>query len=356
MTARPDVSSSDSAEPAPSPRPVDLALARAHLRLGSLALARVELEVLAGQGALDMPGHVDLAEARWRTGDLTGAGEAASIALGAGEDEPVALAIAAEAAAALGRPNEARRLANRALECAAGPIDALFAGMPRSGVWPADAAEPPPTAGTLFHHEPTPSLNRRADDTDPGVTASRAPAPEERRDETTAAPLTLGFWDAEGGSEVAGAGLPDPADELEAARAALVAGSLDEATLRFALALRLAPALAPAILEATDGVAGAAVNVVRGDAYRQVGLESEARRAYAAAAWSGSRDRRGRAKRGKRAAATGAEPRATGDTASPTRAAAPAPGDGPSTGPDLRATGHETLEPGVDVEVPAPDA
>lgn len=278
-------------------RPVDLALARVHLRLGSLALARAELEVLAGQGVLDMSGQVDLAEARWRTGHLGGAGEAASIVIAAGEEDPVALAIAAEAAAALGRPSEARRLANRAMECIEGPIDALFAGMPRSGVWPADAAEPPPTAGTLFHHEPAPTPSLRAGDTDPDVTASRAQALEEPAGPTSGAPLTLGFWDRDGPADGGAPGLPDPAGELEAARAALMAGALDEATLRFGLALRLAPALAPAILEATDGVSGPAVNVVRGDAYRLVGLESEARRAYAAAVWSGSRDRRGRTDR-----------------------------------------------------------
>ena len=72
--------------------------------------------------------------------------------------------------------------------------------------------------------------------------------------------------------------LPDPAGELDAGRAALRAGSIDEAVLRFGLALRLAPALAPAVLEATDGVRGPPpINVVRGDAYRQVGLETEAR-------------------------------------------------------------------------------
>ena len=114
-----------------------------------------------------------------------------------------------------------------------------------------------------------------------------------------AAPLTFGFWDGDGSSEAPGHALPDPADELDAGRAALAAGSLDEATLRFALVLRLAPALAPAVLEATDGVPGAAVNVVRGDAYRLVGLESEAQRAFAAAAWSGARDRRGRSEPGE---------------------------------------------------------
>jgi hypothetical protein len=275
-------------------RPMDLVLARAHLRLGSLALARAELEILAGRGALDIPGHVDLAEARWRTGDLSGAGEAASVALGADEETPIALAIAAEAAAALGRPNEARRLAARAMESATGPIDELFAGMPRSGVWPADATEPPPTAGTLFHHEPAPGLGRRIGDTDTDVAALRAAPSPEARPPASPAPLTLGLWDPDSADDEAAPQQPDPAGELEAARAALVAGSLDDATLRFGLALRLAPALAPAVLEATDGVSTPAINVVRGDAYRLVGLETEARRAYAAAAWSGARDRRRR--------------------------------------------------------------
>lgn len=290
-----------SADPAPAPRPVPLALARTHLRLGMLALARTELELLAGEHALDAAGQVDLAEARWRSGDLVAAGAAANLAIEAGEDGPVALAIASESAAALGRPNEARRLANRALERIGGPIDGLFAGMPRSAVWPADADEPPPTPGTLFHHEPAPAVKLRAGDTDPGVVAARASADAERPDRAERAPATPGFWDSEGADELPRNDLPDPAGELDAARSALRAGALDEAVLRFALALRLAPALAPAILEATDGIAGPAVSVIRGDAYRQVGLEAEARRAYAAAAWSGTRDRRGRAVRTGRA-------------------------------------------------------
>lgn len=306
MTVGPDTAGHDPAQPVASstasPRPVELVLARAHLRLGSLALARAELEILADEGGLDLPGQVDLAEVRWRTGDLAGAGDAASTALGAGEDAPVALAIAAEAAAGLGRPNEARRLANQAMHRVIGSIDALFAGMSRSGVWPADAAEPPPTAGTLFHREPTPPLDHRAGDVDPGVSSARAPVPDARAGGAAPSPLTLGFWDGDRGAAASSTELPDPGDELDAARAALVNGSLEEATLRFALVLRLAPALAPAIIEATDGVAGPAIDVVRGDAYRLVGLESEARRAYAAAAWSGSRDRRARADKGAPAA------------------------------------------------------
>ena len=49
--------------------------------MGSLALARAELESLAGRGMLDEPALLDLAEVRWRTGDLAGAGEAANALL-----------------------------------------------------------------------------------------------------------------------------------------------------------------------------------------------------------------------------------------------------------------------------------
>ena len=48
--------------------------------------------------------------------------------------------------------------------------------------------------------------------------------------------------------------------------------------LRFGLALRLAPALAPAVLEATDGARASGLLMVRGDAYRLAGHEAEARR------------------------------------------------------------------------------
>jgi hypothetical protein len=59
-------------------RQPDLIIARVHLRLGSLGIARAELETLAGRDLLDDEAIRDLAEARWRTGDVTGAGEAAT--------------------------------------------------------------------------------------------------------------------------------------------------------------------------------------------------------------------------------------------------------------------------------------
>ena len=333
-------------EPAPE-RDLALQLARIHLRLGSLALARAELEILFRHGLLDRLGQVDLAEVRWRTGDLTAAGEAAALALAGGDDEPMALAIAAEAAAALGRPNEARRLANRALACVDRPIDVLFAGMPRSAVWPADASEPAPTAGTLFHHEPSQTPNRRAGDIDPDVVAARARDDGEDMDRTGGPALTLGFWDADRGSG-AGASLPDPGSELEAGRVALRNGANDEAVLRFALALRLAPALAPAILEATDGMVGPAINVVRGDAYRLVGLEAEAQRAFAAAAWSGPRDRRARnpgsrARRGAGRRSSSAPPPAPDEApGEPLDQAPDVARDLPADPPDTAAAAPET--------------
>ncbi len=105
-----------------------LVLAGLHLRLGSLALARAELETLAAEGGLDRDGRVDLAEVRWRTGDLLGAGEAARESLAAGDESVIALVVAAEAAAALGRPTESRRLATQAQARMGGPIDPIFAG------------------------------------------------------------------------------------------------------------------------------------------------------------------------------------------------------------------------------------
>jgi tetratricopeptide (TPR) repeat protein len=242
---------------------------------------------MAGMGLLDTGGIIDLAEVRWRTGDLLGAGEAASAALRDDPEHPIALVIAAEAASALGRPTEARRLADHAIRASRGSLDAIFAGMPRSGIWPADAAEPPPTAPTLFDREPEAAL--------PGASAvapGHHPPITERRPSAAPTPLTLGLWEAEEGADSAATPPPDPAAELEAGREALIAGSIDEAVLHFSLALRLAPALAPAVLEATDGARGAALTMVRGDAYRLAGHEAEAQQAYVIAAHGGLPERR----------------------------------------------------------------
>lgn len=276
--------------PAPT-RSVEQVLAHAHLRMGDLALARVELETLGGLGALDTVGLVDLAEVRWRTGDLVGAGAMAAAALvdqGQAPD-PVALVVASEAASLLGRPSEARRLASLAIARAPDTIDAIFAGMPRSGVWAADAMEPAPTAPTLFDRGPA----------GPGPEAIVEPAADTAATGGTTAgdgpvSMTPGFWDGDQVLDPDVVAMPDPALEFEAGRVALVAGTLDEAAFRLGLALRLAPALAPAVLEATEGARASSLMVVRGDACRLSGHEAEARRAYAIAARGGLPERRTR--------------------------------------------------------------
>jgi hypothetical protein len=268
-------------------RSADLILAGVHLRLGSLALARAELETLAGRDALDTEGIIDLAEARWRTGDVEGAGEAAALVL---EDESgplVALIVAAEAAAARGRPTEARRLAAKALAAANGSIDRVFAGMPRSAAWPPDPAAPPPAPTTMFD-PPHGLASERARQARRQSTRRGPPVPEAppARSEPVAAALpadgTIGLWGDEGEIHApTDAVLPGPSEALDLGRAALESGDLIEASVHLALVLRLSTPLAPAVLDLVADRAEPELAFVRGDAYRLVGRELDARRAYA---------------------------------------------------------------------------
>jgi hypothetical protein len=247
--------------------------------------------MLAGSDNLDNDGLVALAEARWRTGDLPGAGEAAQACLAAGRDDLLVLVIAAEAMAALGRPGEARRLAGQALERSDVPLDAIFAGIPRSLIWPADPSEAGQPEGMLF---PAPDTSQRPPGTPAGAakteTAEGTPRPAERRD--ASAP---GLWEIKGGPRVPGGELPQPASEMAAATAALADGRFGDGAVHLAIALRLASALAPAVLELVEASERRTpeLELVRGDAYRLVGHELEARRAYATAATGVVRDRRG---------------------------------------------------------------
>jgi hypothetical protein len=279
-------------------RSPDLVLARLHLRLGSLSLARAELETLAGKDMLDAEGVIDLAEVRWRTGDIAGAGEAAALVINDDEGPILALVVAAEAAAARGRPTEARRLAAKALAAANGSIDAIFAGMPRSPAWPPDPAAPPPSPTTMFD-QPHPGRG----------TAGRAPRGERpsrahRRPSTlepdpSVAPAAqpvesgVGLWDedlaaaAEAMAETQAAidaSLPTGEEALDDGRAALEAGDVARAALQLALVLRVAPALSPAVLDVIGDHRDPGLGFVRGDAYRLVGRELDARRAFADAA------------------------------------------------------------------------
>ena len=222
---------------AASGRPVALRLARLHLRLGQLPLARAQLEAIAGRGALDEPALLDLAEARWRTGDLAGAGEAATALLAHGRDDALALLIAAEAVAAEGRPGEARRLASRALALAEGPLDPIFAGMPRSPIWPEDAATPV-----------EPHLERAA---------------RTRLVPTSADPETPASAAA--------------AEAFAGGRAALAGGNVGIAALRLGVALRLDPGFADGVLEAVGAwERDPVLALVAGDAMRLLGREAEA--------------------------------------------------------------------------------
>jgi hypothetical protein len=234
-------------------RDLDLALARVHLRTGSLGLARAELEAIAGAGTLDAAGLVDLAEARWRTGDLAGAGDAAQAHLSDGGDALVALVIAAEATAALGRPGEARGLAARAVGKLDGTVDAVFAGMPRSPIWPADHSDT----------DVAPAGDRTADNAQPD-----APAGGERSSSDS--------WSSPAPSEADAA--------LAAGRAALDVGDLAGAAVQLAVALRLSPFLASTVLEAASAHRSPGLDLVRGDALSALGHEAEARRAWADAA------------------------------------------------------------------------
>lgn len=267
----------------PDERAADLVLARIHLRLGSLGLARAELEGLAGRNGLDDEGIRDLAEVRWRTGDLPGAGDAAAAYLESKPDDALSLVISAELQASLGRPGEARRLAGRALTRSSEPVDRIFAGMPRSPIWPVDPGAPVEPAGTLFTDLPAqtwPAI---------GLPADVPPGDGEEPDAETlaaaavadTAPEGPGLWDAHGGD--LSSALPDAPELLARSRAAVESGRPGQAAAGLALALRADPTLALPVLELLAGRHEPVLALVRGDANRIVGHEAEALRDYAAA-------------------------------------------------------------------------
>jgi hypothetical protein len=256
-------------------RPTSLRLARLHLRTGCLSLARAELEGAAGAGELDGDALLDLAEVRWRTADVIGAGEAADAYHDAGGDALVALVVAVEAAAARGGTagsSDAAVLVERVLARAKLPLDRIVAGMPLAGPWPPGVDVPPPPP------EPTRDLGALVD---PGSGGRQAVAPLVPVDAARAAVRASG-----GGPGPADASAADPHAAYAAGTEALAAGDRDAAAFHLAVALRLSPALAPAILASVGGTPGPSYDLLRGDAFRLVGHESDARRAYAAVARS----------------------------------------------------------------------
>jgi hypothetical protein len=93
-----------------------------------------------------------------------------------------------------------------------------------------------------------------------------------------------GLWDDTATGPAGTEELPGPDDELEAARVAVGRGDVDTAAVHLALALRLDPSVALAVLEIAGSHSRPGLDLVRGDAYRVIGHDEEARRAYRAAA------------------------------------------------------------------------
>ena len=257
-------------DPGPPSRDVDLRLARLHLRTGSLTMARAEYESLVAAGPLDPDDLVDLAEVRWRTGDVAGAGDAAAAHLELGGGSGRALGIAAEAAAAIGRTVEAERLAVRAEQRLGESVADFFAGMPMRAAWPAGPGPARAQVPLPVAQAPLPVAQAPL----PASAPAPLPVPE--------APLLVP--EAPRPASVApAASPPEPHAELGAARRALAEGRTAAAALHFAIVLRRDPGLAPTVLDAIDAQAGPAFEIVRGDAYRLVGHDADAQAAYALA-------------------------------------------------------------------------
>ena len=272
---RPGVSDVDAAADA---HEVDRLLARTHLRLGMLSFARADLERLAVLGALDAAALADLAEARWRTGDLVGAGRVAEAALEAGADDTTVLVVAAESAMADGRVSDAQRFADTALERSP-DLDALFAGQPRSRVWRGGAQE---TATQVETGAVADDVAQPAADEAPTAEGpAGAPAPETGAEEP---PEPARARDERPMALPTGAG---SAHRLISFAAGALRDDRGRAATELALVLRSEPSLAPAVLELLSrgpapavSRSAAALEIVRGDAYRLIGRPREAEEAY----------------------------------------------------------------------------
>jgi hypothetical protein len=262
-----------------SERGADLRVARLHLRGGTYALARAELEALAGRDDLDREGILDLAEVRWRTGDLAGAAVAAAAWLEEGDDAGVpgvlAHVISAEAAAARGALDGAAahvEAASAGLGDRAA-LEALLAGIAARATWPWEAeavAAPAPTAPAPAPTAPAPA---------PPAAATGSPAP---------APGPPAPGPAATTTPTAGVPLSRAAADLVAAGVALLDGAPERAAIVLALAVRADRAAAEAVLAALDAAAptpapAAALAFVRAEAFRAAGRHEEARIAYASA-------------------------------------------------------------------------
>ena len=279
-------------EPPPA-RAIELVLAHAHLRLGALALARVELETMATLGILDgsglgRPGRGPLADRRPGRGGGGGRGRHA------GRCRRPDRADDRCRGGLLPRPSERGAPARPAGDGHGRWLDRcdLRGDASRRGLATrcrraaTDRADPVrPRAGGSG-----PGRGRRLRGGIPGVVRGADPA---RSDGSGDARVL--------GRRRIGRSQPRSVSPSRARRSSSVGPRWWRARqtrprLHLGLALRLAPALAPAVLEATAGARGPAVAMVRGDAYRLAGHEAEARNAYADAARGGPPERRKRAR------------------------------------------------------------
>ena len=243
---------------------LDLRLAGTHLRTGALLLARAELEALATRGVITGPGFADLAEARWRTGELERAAEAAAAHVAAEGTLPIARLILVEAAAAAGRPEDAADHQQALAALPPGELAALFAGMPHRASWPDLEAGEPGGEGLGLA------------DTIPATPAVSAEPPAVERRARVRAPRRRPE-----------AAFPSGEDLLTQAREDMRSGEADRMAMAFdrmALALRMDPTMAPRVVDLVTRRQEPAALLVRGDAFRMMGRVLEAEAAFAAAA------------------------------------------------------------------------
>ncbi|HJX67334.1 MAG TPA: hypothetical protein VJ258_01275 [Candidatus Limnocylindrales bacterium] len=338
-----------------------LRLARIHLRTGSLTTARAQLESLAGRNQLDTAGTLDLAEARWRTGDLHGAGQAAGAYLAANGGEALGLVIAAEAASLGNHDLEARRQMEQAVLRTLTSLDAIFAGIPHrlrlteSGpetiaapektpvaespraVTPATelAAEPEATPAEPAVAEPEPAAEPEAQA--PAEAEAIEAAAEAEPEPTPAVPVaeaagTSGteLVTADAATQpVVDSGRVQADTEIAAGIALLEKGDALLAALHLGVALRMTPELAQAVLGAIGDRHDLALELVRGDALRMQGHERDAGQAYQSVA----------------SALSGARTAAEAAAETPPEAAAEVPAEPAATIPTHAPQGAENPEP-----------
>lgn len=257
---------------------VQIRLARLHLKTGSLTTARAELEMLASRDSLDMTALLDLAEARWRTGDLDGAGDAATAYLADGGTEALGFVIAAEAAATGNRQADARRHTEEALARHLSELDRVFAGMPRKAMWPPSAwAAGAPATPTV---EPTAATAAVAAWLEPGAVSEPAARVLAETGGLAAEPLESGPVESSDAGATATNSVVEPGAEVAVGRSCLLDNEPLIAALHFGVAIRLAPELAGVVLEAIGERQDLPLQLVRGDALWLLGLEGDAGRTY----------------------------------------------------------------------------